>query len=215
MDRSSGSGVFARDPDALIDLIELDLTEALMKQEEGKATCSIYRKYMETHNFDYLDEHVSQDDLLSVSAMDAHAKKAIPHLMDSALAEINQAIRKVKIRSAWRVEGTLREYPKFDPVNMWFDYPIHTVDEVGSLKDIEPEGEAPPWKKNFTKKKTAAERKEEQKVALETAYEACSIDENVTVDSLAEYMGVTEKTIRNRIRNHGGFWVDDGHVGKK
>ena len=27
MDRASGSGVFARDPDALIDLIELELTE--------------------------------------------------------------------------------------------------------------------------------------------------------------------------------------------
>lgn len=32
MDRASGSGVFARDPDALIDLIELETTEALMKQ---------------------------------------------------------------------------------------------------------------------------------------------------------------------------------------
>ncbi|NEW06366.1 hypothetical protein GK047_10115 [Paenibacillus sp. SYP-B3998] len=28
MDRASGSGVFARDPDALIDLVELDVTEA-------------------------------------------------------------------------------------------------------------------------------------------------------------------------------------------
>lgn len=36
MDRASGSGVFARDPDALLDLIELEPTEALMKQEENK-----------------------------------------------------------------------------------------------------------------------------------------------------------------------------------
>lgn len=36
MDRASGSGVFARDPDALLDLIELDLTEELLKQEENK-----------------------------------------------------------------------------------------------------------------------------------------------------------------------------------
>ena len=39
MDRASGSGVFARDPDALLDLIELEPTEALMKQEENKAVC--------------------------------------------------------------------------------------------------------------------------------------------------------------------------------
>ena len=213
MDRSSGSGVFARDPDALIDLIELDLTDSLMKQEEGKVMCSIYRKYIETHNYDYLDEHVSQDDLLSVSAMDGHAKRAIPHHLDNALQEMNKAVRKIKIRSAWRVEGTLREYPKFDPVNMWFDYPIHVVDEVGSLKDIEPEGENPPWKKNFEKKKSSKDRKQEQIEALEMAYEACSIDEVVTVEALAEFMGVTDKTIRNRIRNHGGYWVTNGEVG--
>ena len=29
MDRASGSGVFARDPDALLDLIELEPTEGL------------------------------------------------------------------------------------------------------------------------------------------------------------------------------------------
>jgi len=144
MDRASGSGVFARDPDALIDLVELELSDALLKQEEAKAMCAIYRKYIETYNYDYLDEHVSQDDLLTVTAMDDHAKRAIPHLMDTIAAECNAAVRKVQIRSAWRVEGTLREYPKFEPVNMWFDYPVHSVDTVGSLKDIEPEGEAPP-----------------------------------------------------------------------
>ena len=39
MDRASGSGVFARDPDALLDLIELEPTDALLKQEENKAIC--------------------------------------------------------------------------------------------------------------------------------------------------------------------------------
>ena len=37
MDRASGSGVFARDPDALLDLIELETTDALMSQEDNKA----------------------------------------------------------------------------------------------------------------------------------------------------------------------------------
>lgn len=213
MDRASGSGVFARDPDALIDLVELDVTDALKKQEEGKVLCSIYRRYIETHNYDYLDEHVSQDDLLSPHEMDNHAKRSIPNHMDAALAEINEAIRRMNIRTAWRVEGTLREYPRFDPVNMWFEYPIHKVDEVGTLKDIDPEGDAPPWKKNFDKKKSGKDRKEEQKEALEMAYEACSIDEKVTVEALAEFMGVTDKTVRNRIKGHGGYWVTNGEVG--
>ena len=41
MDRASGSGVFARDPDALLDLIELGLPEALIKEEQNKAVCNI------------------------------------------------------------------------------------------------------------------------------------------------------------------------------
>ena len=26
--------------------------------------------------------------------------------------------------TAWRIEGTLREFARFDPVNLWFDYPV-------------------------------------------------------------------------------------------
>ncbi len=215
MDRASGSGVFARDPDALIDLVELELTDSLIKQEEGKAMCVVYRKYIETHNFNYLDEHVSQDDLLSVTSMVDHAKRSIPDYMDAANKEADQAVQKVRIRSAWRVEGTLREYPKFEAVNMWFDYPIHVVDETGGLKDIEPEGETQPWKKNFTKKKSPEEKKAEQKEALDMAYEACGIDEKVTVTALAEFMGISDKTVRRRIKEHGDYWVDEGDVGKK
>ena len=37
----------------------------------------------------------------------------------------------------------------------------------------------------------------------------------MTVSALAEYMGVTEKTVRNRLKEHGGFWIDDNEVGQK
>ncbi|MDE7212078.1 MAG: AAA family ATPase, partial [Lachnospiraceae bacterium] len=43
MDRASGSGVFARDPDALLDLIELEVSDALRKQEENRAVCGACR----------------------------------------------------------------------------------------------------------------------------------------------------------------------------
>lgn len=218
MDRASGSGVFARDPDALVDLTELELTDDLMKQEENKVACAIYQKFFEMHNPNYLDEHISQDDLLSIIAMGDHAKKAIPSHIAAINEEMTVEIKKTRIRTAWRVEGTLREYPSFDPVNMWFQYPIHVLDEVGSLKDIQPEGDSPPWQqkgKGKGTKKTAAERKIERLQALETAYEACSIDEEVTVESIAEFMGVTEKTVRNRIKEHKHFDIHEGIVTQK
>lgn len=42
IDRSSGSGVFARDPDAILDLIELPLTEDRYMLQEHRAECAIY-----------------------------------------------------------------------------------------------------------------------------------------------------------------------------
>jgi RecA-family ATPase len=41
MDRASGSGGFSRDPDALLDLIELEVTDALQKQEDKQAVCAV------------------------------------------------------------------------------------------------------------------------------------------------------------------------------
>ena len=72
MDRSSGSGVFSRDADAIIDVIELS-------------------------NDEYKDmEHYGE-------------------------------------LRAFRIEGTLREFPSFEPVNVFYDFPIYRLDENGIL----------------------------------------------------------------------------------
>ena len=67
MDRASGSGVFARDPDALLDMVEL-----AHEQKDGD-------------------------------------------------------------RTAWRVEATLRDFKPWAPINLWFEFPRHVVDESGEL----------------------------------------------------------------------------------
>ena len=81
--------------------------------------------------------------------------------------EIEKYVQSIRIRSAWRVEGTLREYPKFEPVNMWFKYPIHTVDTTGILNDLEAEGNTPAWQKAINKRKDPDKKKQERKEALE------------------------------------------------
>ena len=83
------------------------------------------------------------------------------------------------------------------------------------MSDIQPESETPPWKKNFSKKRPQQDRKKDRDHSLETAFSACGINDKVTVQDMAEYLGVTEKTVRNRLKEHGGFWVDGGQVGKK
>lgn len=213
MDRASGSGVFARDPDALIDLVELELNDDILKQEKNKAVCKVCEGWL--YKYDKL-YHASQDDLCSETQMLALCREYLENdAYECVIEDVGKVRKTVESRSAWRIEGTLREFPKFAPVNLWFKYPVHNIDNIGVLKDIAVDDGMPTWKKNFAKKKTDAERKTERKNSLETAFEACGIDDKVTVKSMAEYMGVTEKTVRNRLKEHGGFWIDEGQVGKK
>ena len=69
MDRASGSGVFARDPDALLDLIELEVSDDLRVQMENNAVCRVCGAALEAAG---KSDEVSQDDLCSQrAAMDA------------------------------------------------------------------------------------------------------------------------------------------------
>lgn len=213
MDRASGSGVFARDPDALIDLVELELNDDILKQEKNKAVCKVCEGWLFKYDKLY---HASQDDLCSETQMLALCREYLENdAYECVIEDVGKARKTVESRSAWRIEGTLREFPKFAPVNLWFKYPVHNIDNIGVLKDIAVDDGMPTWKKNFAKKKTDAERKTERKNSLETAFEACGIDDKVTVKSMAEYMGVSEKTVRRRLKEHGGFWIDEGQIGKK
>jgi RecA-family ATPase len=215
MDRASGSGVFARDPDALLDLIQLDLTEDLLKQEVNNAVCKVCEEWLDRYVHGW-DEEISQDDMCSEKAMLEACKRLLKaNIYKNMQKDLFEAEKAAKRKTAWRIEGTLREFEKFPPVNLWFDYPVHHVDEIGKLKDVEAEGEKPPWKRNFAKKRSPDERKKERVNSLEMAYEACGFTGKVTVKSIAEYLGITEKTARNRIKEHGGFWIDGSNVGKK
>nr|DAR56832.1 MAG TPA: Regulatory protein repA [Caudoviricetes sp.] len=219
MDRVSGSGVFARDPDALLDLTQLEIGDNLIKQQQDEATCAICKNWISRFNKN-IDELCSQDDLVTASKMLDIAENALPKqsymLMLNDIAKSN---KDVQDRTAWRIEGTLREFPKFDALNLWFDYPIHRADTTGVLKDCNFEGDynikGSPYKKNFSKKKSESERKQEQNDALETAFSGAEENGQANVTDLAEYMGKSEKTVRRYIKEHGGFWIDGGEVGRK
>lgn len=217
MDRASGSGVFARDPDALLDMIELDITDAIREQRKNNAACRLCGAALEAAG---MSDSVGQDDLCSRKpALDACCDNLGEAAMDRLQSAIDASDRAEDSVTAWRIEGTLREFPKFQPLNVWFDYPVHHADTSGVLADIQPEADGPAWQRNFRKSgkrsKTPEERAQERRDALDTAFDACDTGEDVTLTDLAEYMGVTEKTIRNRIKEAGGFWIDEGVVGRK
>ena len=212
MDRASGSGVFARDPDALLDLIELEPTEALMKQEENKAVCGTCKTYLDAH-YKWQDD-LSQDDLLSSTQMLGYCEAHLDKWQKIALdKQITAAKAEVQARTAWRIEGTLREFPKFEPVNMWFDYPVHRIDQVGSMKDLQLEDDKPAWQK---KQKSPEERKKDKEDSLRLAFEANDMDGNgsVKISDLVTYMGVTLNTVKKYVDSSKEFKRENGMIFK-
>lgn len=217
IDRASGSGVFARDPDALLDLIELELNEDILKQEENKAVCDACVRFLNEKYEDWEDD-VSQDAMCSSSQMLAYCKKKLPkNAMSDLETAIEKARKKVKEMSAWRVEGTLREFPKFPSVNLWFDYPTHRMDLSGALGDIQIESEKPYWQKGKdARKKQAKSSRDKINSDLEMAYASLSINGEVTIKDLAEYWnGMSEKGVKDRIRKSERFGYKNGVVYEK
>lgn len=146
MDRASGSGVFARDADALLDMIEL----------------------------------------------------RIP----AEQAEVTKAEYGEKV-TAWRLDATLREFPRIEPVDLFFSYPLHEIDALGLLKEANLEENERSMENgremgNLTKKARRADMKER-------LVQAMNRDEEIggkrkTQKEYAEEFGVTERTIRRYLQ---------------
>ena len=213
MDRASGSGVFARDPDALLDLIELELTEELLKQEENKAVCAVCLDWLSRYG--YADEAIQDDACSEAVMLEICRTKLQANSLARLMEDIAAARKAVQARTAWRVEGTLREFPKFPPVNLWFDYPIHRQDEIGVLGDIAPESEVQS-RRNYTKKSSKGKKEalKEQVDQLGSAFEWCDEDGRgeVSVKKLMEHTGKTRQTIYGWVDKHAEFERENGVV---
>lgn len=161
MDRASGSGVFARDPDALLDLLELEL------------------------------ENMNEDKL------------------QDAPIDTSQC-------TAWRMEGTLREYPKFKPVDLWFEYPIHKVDTNGFLAMAQFDSPQSKGLDKMNKRKQAVkEKKKEQLVdAFNIAAAENGFNGKADIKRVAEIMEVSEMTVRRYLRETPIFNIDKGELFK-
>lgn len=217
IDRSSGSGVFARDPDAILDLIELPVSEERLESTQNIATCALYKQAISKYNQSYY-QSIGPDDFYSKKQMSYHLMCAINILENSKdilklVEEQRQiVIKTVKQSTAWRLEGTLREFPKFNTVNVWFRYPIHIIDD--SLGDISLEDEAKnKWKKNTQKSNLSRSEKAQKEV--EEAFNILSEDGSpLEIGEVAEYLSLKRNTVYMRVKKMNNFKIVGGYLEK-
>lgn len=223
MDRASGSGVFACDPDALLDLIELDLNEAHYKQLRNMSACKCCVDYLRANRPELLNE-LSQDDVLSQSIMIDFCKSKLGHDYYKELDTlVNEARDKATSITAWRIEGTLREFSKFPPVNLYFEYPVHVVDQDGVLQDIDPDDVKPQWQKAKEKRQEQAEKNKNKKVnqfeiefsnieieGREVPAEELANKLNTTPKTLLAWLGKSKKRNEDLAENFEAYYGEDG-----
>lgn len=99
--------------------------------------------------------------------------------------------------TAWRLECSLREFANFKPKNFWFRYPIHVLDNKGSLEKLYSEGDP---KNNLKKSSKRSQTSDDRKEEFDRAFDVCSED-GITAkqEDIAEYLGLKSRTIRDRI----------------
>jgi len=217
MDRASGSGVFARDPDALLDIIELHVNEYMQTKQINDALTALYYEFLP---FDFDIDKLP--DYVKYNAKSLY-KEVEKHCNDRQMIDLKERSEKLtldmKRTSAWRIEGTLREFPKFDPVNVWFDYPLHRLDTTGTLQDLEPLTDMVVTREKAKKDSAVkkAEKKVQEKVEKEmdiiNAVELCKDEDGVcTKEALMDYYSKSERTIKEWIKNHPKLSLKQGRV---
>lgn len=117
--------------------------------------------------------------------------------LDMIELELSDTVRNTVAENgatAWRMEPSLREFRNFPPLNFWFEYPLHRVDS-DSLNTMPAQGTLEAGRMKNKHSKTTDEANEEFRIA----YDALNIDgTGVTVKAMAEYMGVSVRTIQTR-----------------
>lgn len=199
MDRASGSGVFARDPDALLDMIELPLKKEVRDKfiESVKLECmtSILNKYVpkwKTYVYETSKREQSDIEFIQTYAADMLTFEQMNELTDLTSNKIQEIIQ----MTALQINGTLREFPTFNPINVFFKYPIHIVDNTGTLTNIKPETGG----SKFDKMKESKSKENDQNIELFlNAFDELAVNNQVSIKELADsglMVGKTKDNIR-------------------
>lgn len=201
MDRASGSGVFARDPDALLDMIELDIPKEVKDRFRKEAEVETIKAVLDRtvpnwRTYIYKTLKTDENDL---EAMNNYCAEMLDFDQMTELEILKEKqLYNVDHMSALQISGTLREFASFDPINVFFKYPLHYLDNNNLLKGCSPErkNKSPNEKRIDSKKK----QKEENIELFINAFEKINIDGKTTVKALAEsglMLGKTESALRN------------------
>ena len=219
-DRASGSGVFARDPDALIDMVELEIPDKRRAEIKYKFQVRNLQRFLDRIAPGWRD-NLDMEDAEKLEILIELARKKSPDA-DKINGEEIHAAEKM---TGWRIGGILREFPAFEDRHAFFRYPVHISGDLVDtlLQDALAIGEMPvrrPMSREERAeigKKTAQQKKADTINETRMAFDALNDGEPVTTVRIADYLGVDPSTALKRIKKAGyvnpegtkGVWIQE------
>lgn len=213
MDRASGSGVFARDPDALLDMIELDMNKEVKEHFINEARVEVMHAVLDKYvpkwrTYIYQTKKTDDHDF---EAMNDYCAEMLGFEQMNELQYLTELkVDEAKHITALQISGTLREFATFDPINCFFKYPVHFLDNANLLKGCRPEGSKK--KSKFEKMNETNKKKQDENIELFlNAFDQLNHDGQVTVKELAEsglMMGKTYSSLSKIIPR----WINKGSL---
>jgi RecA-family ATPase len=211
IDRGSGSGVFGRDPDAVLDLIELDISEDRRHQLVDALVESNLTELMQSNDMD-ANRWPKESRTPAKRALETFQSEW-PRLAQDAAAATYEAREHAKRMTGWRIEGTLREFAPLEHQRVWFDYPIHRADTFGLLTDAKAQGEEPPWEAQRRAKQDRSKAEAKKVIeAIEAAIDAGGGVGHCTVDQVAAQLGKSYDTAARQIKRHPDLKIKRGLI---
>lgn len=209
IDRMSGSGVLARDPDAIIDMTQIDMTDDERARARDKQLEAVFKQY------DTPGVHIPPD--ASPTAMREIICNNISQKQSESLREAyDKVLEGIENVTGWRVTFTLREFANVRTQNVWFDYPLHVTDTGGILDDAPLAGAEGALSTDGSKRKRSDTRQDNADKLEEMFTTLLGFEsyDKVHVSKLAKAMNCSEKTIRNYLKNSPGLVIENGYVSR-
>lgn len=211
IDRASGSGVFARDPDAIVDMTELEISET--------DRAEIRARFMEEVNDRLLHESGQWDNLAAIkpeSLTDRIAKQDYveefltrnPGRRETYESDL-KAADEIACGHGFRVSMTLREFKTPDPIEVLFGYPVHVLDHTGYMKSLFLNGDNNIGSLNKKKAEVTEKRRDEKTEYYKKKRES---GETVTISEMTKRFSCSVNTIKRWAAKADGITTGNGYV---
>ena len=211
VDRASGSGVFARDPDTLMTITQLEVSKDARSALDEEAEIIATEEAMDLFLPGW--RNVLGDEA-NLAELRSYSNAQLDELQKGKLYDIqSERLHEFSRLTAWRIEGTLREFPPFEPVNVWFRHPVHIPDIRGDLSRAEIESPVAAAVPKESGEERTERRRKSREDELAKAFEACADDDGTAgVAQIAKELKRSLQTVRNWVDESEDFVRDGGRI---